>query len=222
MKKQLIAAATLLSLVATQTWAGSIVTNRYDFEPSSGYVTESGWTHMDQTIAYTGSSAGFDLGASVFLGGYDRVTSTQSPTNVTRDLIIGWSQNQGTNATIVFRDILPAETERIHLTIWRSDPADSFGTYFQTKVSVNGGPLQLINAPFETGFYHTPTTGMLELTPSPTAGTLDFYFFHDDAYGPTNVRINGIEALYVVPEPSTIGLLLIGGLILRRTMRRGY
>jgi hypothetical protein len=197
-------------------------THRYDFEKSSGYVTQAGWTHMDPTIAYTATTPGFDLANSHFHSppAEDRVTSTQSPTDVTRDLIVSFWAPTNT-PTFVFRDIVPHGGQSVSFTIYRSDPGDGFGTYFNTFVSFDGGPLTLVPAALEGGFYHTPITGSLAFDHSAVAtSTLDFYFFSTIENGDTNVRLNGIEAIFSIPEPSTACLLGIAlAAILRRRER---
>jgi len=197
-------------------------THRYDFEPASGYVTHSGWTHIDATIGYTISTPGFDLANSHFHGtpAVDRGSSTQPPTDVTRDLVVSFYAPTST-PTFVFRDIVPHGGQSVSFTIYRSDPGDVFGTYFNTFVSFDGGPLTLVPAALEGGFYHTPITGSLAFDHSAvTNSTLDFYFFSTIENGYTNVRLNGIETIFSIPEPSTACLLGIAlAAILRRRER---
>jgi hypothetical protein len=216
-----------LGLWALLLWTGAaaqaltIVTNRYDIEPSGG-VTESGWTHIDPSVGYTTTSAGFDLTQTFSYGAFDRGSSAQTPTSVTRDFILGNGRASATTPTVVFRDIVPEHATNVSFTIYRSDPADSFGAAFTTKASVNGGPLVTIHTggggvyPYT---YYSPITGNLALPALTNATTLDFYFFDAGALGSSEIRLNGIEAIYTIPEPATMSLAALAAVVWLRRRR---
>jgi hypothetical protein len=208
----------LLASITIGAWdarALLFVTNRYDFEPAGG-VTEIGWTHVDQTIGFTGTTAGFNLSLSGFYGAVDRLSSTQPPTSVTRDFVMGAGANPVSNPTVVFREIVPAHATNVAVTIYRSDPIDTFAPNFSTRVSHNGGSQVLVNSGLGSfGNYHAPITFNLALVPTITPGTLDFYFY-DTIPSSSQVRLNGIQAIYTIPEPSTAVLLGVVAFALRR------
>lgn len=210
-------------LSAVESLAQTYVTHRYDIEPTSAFVTEPGWTHMDQSTAYTATSAGFHLGgvSQFTFSGIDRGSSTQTPTSVTRDMILGGGAGSLTVPTIVFRDIVPAHSTNVSFTIYRSDPGDSFAPTFETRVRYNGGT-EIFVAPGSTtgGTYQPPITFNLGLTPTVTDGSLDFYFYTYPTANGASTRLNGIEAIYAIPEPSALVLMALATCaILRR--RRG-
>jgi hypothetical protein len=211
------------------------VVHQYDFEGTNTAfpslccgVTEPGWTPITIHSNATATTPGFIAGDThiLFGGAIDRGFSTQGPTRVTRDLMIGGGQGGPpvpgvTEPTIAFRDIVPTNAYDVSYIIYRSDPGDNFHAAFLTTVSINGGPETLIDSGHGVvAFYHPPITGFLQLTPSTTEYTLDFRFY--DNFGPSytgsQVRLNGMYLAYSVPEPSTSGLFLLGAaaLFIRR------
>jgi hypothetical protein len=228
----------VLSVCLWTTWATLsahailVVTNHYDMEGPDigststfgGAITEPGWTHMQQSTAYTATSPGFHLGgvSQFTFNGIYRGGSTQNPTNVTADLILGGGAGSLTVPTIVFRDIVPAHSTNVSFTIYRSDPGDSFSPRFETRVRYNEGTEILVDPGSDTGgTYHPPITFNLALNPYTNAVALDFYFYTWVGQNGASTRLNGIEAIYTIPEPSSALLLALGGLaILVRRWRR--
>jgi hypothetical protein len=203
----------LATLAAPIARAQSLVTNRYDFEPTVSYVTEAGWMHVDRLTAYSGNSTGgFDLVLSQLYNlNVDRGASTQSPTNMTRDLVVG-DPNANTNGVpvMVFRDIAPAYATNISYTIYRSDPGDAWPPAFTTKVRFAGGAETIVDTGAGWGTYHSPITGSMAFSPVSTNTSFEFLFYAMN-YGGSVVRVNGIESIFAVavPEPAAAALLVL-------------
>jgi hypothetical protein len=212
------------SLLFTE-MASSAVIHRYDFEQATGSDTEAGWTHMATNIAGTPTTAGFLPAAEGSINAFNRIPSIQPPFDLIEDVIISFSGPTIPGSDMVFRDIIPAGVDSVQLTIYRNDPLDNFIANFITQVSINGGPLTTIDTGIAgNGFYHAPISTSLGLPVSNSIQTLDFYFF-DGAINSSQVRINGIQAIYSfppAPEPSSLvlwGLMTAGFGVLRRRGR---
>lgn len=206
--------------------ASSALVHRYDFEQATGSDTEAGWTHMATNIAGTPTTAGFLPAAEGSINAFNRIPSIQAPFDLIEDVIISFSGPTLPGSDMVFREIVPAGANGVQLTIYRNDPLDNFIANFLTQVSINGGPLTTIDTGIPgNGFYHAPISTTLGLPVSGSIQTLDFYFF-DGAINSSQVRINGIEAIYSfppAPEPSSLvlwGLMTAGCGMLRRRGRR--
>jgi hypothetical protein len=204
----------LAALAAPLARAQSIVTNRYDMEPVSSYVTEVGWTHITWNSSYSGNTtAGFDLVLSQLYNlNIDRGSSTQTPTSVTRDFIMG-NANANTNGVpiMVFRDIAPAYATNVTYTIFRSDPGDTYPAAFTTKVRFAGGSEVTVDTghgSFAT--YHPVIAGTYSFSPVSTNTSFE-YIFYAQNYGGSTIRINGIESIYAVavPEPAVAAILML-------------
>lgn len=214
-------------IAAGRAHAQTVVTNRYDFEPVASYVTEAGWTHITWNSAYSGNTtAGFDLVLSQLYNlNIDRGASTQSPTNTTRDLLMG-NANANTNGVpiMVFRDIVPAYSTNVFYTIYRSDPGDSFAAAYTTKLRFAGGSEVTVDSGAGWGTYHTPITGSYAFSPVSTNTSFEYIFYAQNLGGGA-VRVNGIESIFAVavPEPSLAALLalpLAGWILVRRRQAR--
>jgi hypothetical protein len=232
------AVALALSLgTAPESQALLQITHQYDFEGDNGTntfgggITEPGWQRITIASNTTAGVPGWIAGDThiLFGGAIFRGNSTQSPTNVTRDVMIGGGQGTNTPApfaepTLAFRDIVPAHATNVDFTVYHSDPADTFHSRFVAYYSLNGGPTNLFydgSANPSALFYFPPILTTLAIYPTLSDGTLDLLFF-DVGFGGlgTQVRLNGIEAIYTVPEPSSLMLLLGVGFALVARRRR--
>jgi hypothetical protein len=213
--------------VVSVSLARATVLHQYDFEPASSPVTQSGWTHIDSTIAATPTTAGFVFADTIFrFTTVDRGSSTQSPVDVTRDLLI-FRNNGNTSASgMRFQEIVPAFASSVLITMYRSDPGDNNGdAATSATASLNGGSQTTIGTGTGFGFYHTPITYTLAITPTGSTGLLDIRYF-STLSDSSDMRVNGISFEYTiqeVPEPSSIGLLCTGIAMLaaRRWRQRG-
>ncbi len=193
--------------MTTSSLHATIITNLYDFEAATSPVTEPGWVHIDPTTVGGPNTPGLlpAAGNNGYVA-FDRGSSTQAPELVTRDAFLGKSLASTIDPVIVFRDIIPANAVSVQLTIYRSDSLDIFAPDFTTRISVDGGALSTIDTGISTlGTIFAPITATIALSGNASPGTLDLHFF-DNVTGTTNTRINGIEATYTIPEPSTLVL----------------
>lgn len=216
------------------------ITHLYDFEGATPYtggplpvanqgITQSGWTHMDTGIAGTASTPGFvgllGVGSN---NSYLRASSLQSPTDVTIDFIEALQTTAGPgNPALVFRDIAPAWATSVQLTIYISSPGDFYNAAGTTlSLTYDGGaPVSVTNNTAPAGLgtgYWLPITATIDLNALDAASadqkTLDFSFMNSSGVA---VRVNGIDAVYSVPEPAAAGLaaLGLGVFMLRRRSR---
>lgn len=241
MKASVILARVCALVIGLGSAQAATITHLYDFEGATPYtggplpvanqgITQSGWTHMDTSIAGTSGTPGFvgllGVGSN---NSYLRASSVQSPTDVTIDFIEALQTVAGPgNPALVFRDIAPAWASSVQLTIYISSPGDFYNAAGTTlNLIYNGGtPLSVPNNTASAGLgtgYWLPITATIDLNAlNPASGgtkTLDFSFMNTSGVA---VRVNGIDAVYTVPEPAAAGLAGLGlcVLMLRRRTRR--
>jgi hypothetical protein len=232
----IIAAGMLTAALLNGTAAAKLVVyHQFDFEPASGAVTQPGWTHVDPSIGYTASTAGFSLTttpdyptvpASVFLGAFLRPPHVASPPvpppyDVRTDVIIGYGQGPST-PTLIFRDYIAPNSDGVSLTIYRDDPADGY-PHSSTRVDIRidgGAPITIeddstIELGHTSAFIHAPITFTMPLTEVPTTRSIDILFYDLLFVGDSRIRVDGIQILSL-PEPSAMALLMVAAPMLVR------
>jgi hypothetical protein len=210
---------TFLGSVANNSTIAAVI-NQYDFEPATGFVTQSGWTHMPWPTAATSTTAGFVLAdTTIQYPNVDRGSSTQAPVDVTRDVIHFTNSSDIPNSKMRFQEIVPAYASSVLITIYRSDPSEFFAPAFTTTLALNGGTPSTIDTGISTPgvSYFPPIVATVPITPVGSPGTIDLRFLG------SGLRLNGISFEYTiqeVPEPSAFALALCGLCALWRVRRK--
>jgi hypothetical protein len=223
MRKRIVSAV-VFGLIFAAGADAAVITHQFDFGPF-GQAVEAGWTNINTFTFFDNATSTAGTGSfgskQVFtVGG----TPTYTPINLMKDYFYTYSDfNPATDDRLIFRDYVPAGSVSVQITVYRSSEGSAYLSNRPMEYSINGADDPRNNATWTTfdsgdgltADAHAPVTGTFSVS---SASRFDINF--SDVPFSGNMRVNGVSLVYSTPEPASLALLVVGGLLIARQHSR--